>query len=407
MSKPKLYRNKAWLYKMYIVQKNPLAEIARVANCSEGTIYYWMKKLNIPLRKRNDIVYCVQAPYRDREWLYQLYHVQKRDGPEIARMANCCSTTIYNWMNKLNIPRRTSTEVSQALSQSPMWRRKQLEGILRRSQDPGWHRNVAQAAQRRAQDPEYRRKYIEAMQRLAQDSEWHKNVTEAARRRSQNPEWRHNVTQAARRRVQDPKYLEAMRRRWQDPEFRKKHAEAMRRLHQDPAWQKARAEANRRQAQDPAWQKAVAEANRRLALKKRNQGEMTNIEAICHAAFESLGLEFVFEKFIYPYRVDFFFPSHGVIVEAMGKYWHNRPEQQEHDAERKQYLEASGYVVLEWWGPDIKADVYKLIDEELLPLLDQPSRIERPPRGVSRPYRGPHGWQSAVQLSLFDKEPNS
>lgn len=146
------------------------------------------------------------------------------------------------------------------------------------------------------------------------------------------------------------------------------------------------------------------EYNRRLGLKKRNLGEMTSIESICHAAFEALNLEFVFEKFIHPYRVDFFFPSHGLIIEAMGKYWHSRPEQQRHDIERKQFLEACGYTVLEWFGPDIKADVWRLVDEELLPLLDQPSRMERPPRGISRPYQGPHGWKSAIQLYLFDKE---
>jgi len=133
---------------------------------------------------------------------------------------------------------------------------------------------------------------------------------------------------------------------------------------------------------------------------------MTGLEAICHTAFEALGLDFVFEKFIYPYRVDFFFPSHGIIVEAYGKYWHSKPKRRKRDIERKQYLEASGYVVLEWWGPDIKADVWHLIEEELLPLLDQPSRMERPPRGVSKPYRGPHGWRSAIQLSLFGKEPD-
>lgn len=141
-----------------------------------------------------------------------------------------------------------------------------------------------------------------------------------------------------------------------------------------------------------------------MALKKRGHGEMTDIEAICHAAFDSLGLDFVFEKFIHPHRVDFFFPSHGIIVEAMGRYWHSKPSRRKKDAERKQFLEACGYTVLEWWGPDIKADIYKLIDEELLPLLDQPSRMERPPRGVSKPYRGPHGWKSAIQLYLFGKE---
>lgn len=230
------------------------------------------------------------------------------------------------------------------------------------TQNPKWRRAVTEANRHRAKDPEYRKKHGAAMRRLAQDSEWQTAVAEANRRKAQNPEYRKNYIEGRRRMAQNPQWREAMRRR-----------------------------------------------NRRLALKRRRQGEMTDIEAIVYNALQALGLEegkdFDFEVPIKgSYTADFVIYSHNIVLEAYGRYWHTLPGKQEYDAERKQFLGACGYTVLEWWGPDIKADVWKLIDEELLPLLDRPSRIERPPRGVSKPYKGKHGWRSAVQLYLFGKE---
>lgn len=284
--------------------------------------------------------------YQDKDWLHEQYWIHGKSTTDMAKAARCSSSTIATWMEKFDIPRRTRVE----------------------------------GASRKGRDPERLRK-----------------LTEAFRHRSQNPEWLRKVTEARRRRARNPKW-------------RKRHAEAIRRVTQTPEWRKKQAEGVRRRFQDPEYRRKyvvrMQKLNLLLALKKRGLGEMTKIESICHAALETLTLEFVFQKPIKGYIVDFFFPSHNIILEAMGDYWHNLPERHQEDTIRKQLLVACGYTVLEWWEKDIKADVYKLIDEELLPLLDQPSRMERPPRGVSKPYKGPHGWKSATQLYLFGKEPD-
>lgn len=299
--------------------------------------------------------------YRDKDWLYKQYWVRKKSTTEMATLANCGSSTIATWMEKLGIPRRTPIEALRLKAKNPEYLEKMTRAARRRSQDPEWQINVAEGARRRSQDPNWRKRHAAAIRRKARDPEW---------RRRQRAGIRH---------------------KFQDPKFRRKIAERNRRIAQSPKWRKAHA-------------KAMREVNRRRGMKRRNQGEMTDIEAICYAAFESLDLDFVFEKFIKRYRVDFFFPSHGIIVEAMGIYWHQKPKRQRKDAERKEFLEACGYVVLEWAGSDIKADVWQLIEEELLPLLDQPSRMEKPPKGVSKPYKGPRGWKSATQLYLLDED---
>jgi len=327
----KLYQDKAWLYKMHWEQGKSLSEMARIARCSMPTISDWMRKHGIAWRSLAEATRQkhAHALYRDAGWLRELYWAQGKSPSEMAKVAKCSAATILDWMERLDVPRRTNAEANR---------------------------------QRDAQRACYRdRAWLYEMYWKEGKSTCEMAETAGC---SDATIWRWM------------KKLNIPTRSHKDPEYRERYLERWR------------------------------EYNRRLGLKKRNLGEMTCIESICHAAFEALNLGFTFEKFIHPYRVDFFFPSHGVIVEAMGEYWHNRPKQRKHDTERKAFLEASGYTVLEWWGPDIKADVYKLIDEELLPLLDQPSRMERPPRGVSRPYRGPHGWQSAIQLSLFDKEPD-
>lgn len=51
----KLYTDKNWLYDKYHNKKQPIKKIAKICNTSEVTIYNWMKKLNIPKKKKISI----------------------------------------------------------------------------------------------------------------------------------------------------------------------------------------------------------------------------------------------------------------------------------------------------------------------------------------------------------------
>jgi len=41
--------------------------------------------------------------YQDKNWLQQKYTVEKKSTPEIGKILNCSQKTIYNWLKKLNI----------------------------------------------------------------------------------------------------------------------------------------------------------------------------------------------------------------------------------------------------------------------------------------------------------------
>jgi len=45
----KLYQNKGWLYQKYIIEKLAGRKIAKLINCNYKTIYFWLKKFNIPI----------------------------------------------------------------------------------------------------------------------------------------------------------------------------------------------------------------------------------------------------------------------------------------------------------------------------------------------------------------------
>lgn len=50
----KLYRNKEWLYQKYIVDKLSTVKIGKLSRVNSKTILYWLKKYNIPIRSLSE-----------------------------------------------------------------------------------------------------------------------------------------------------------------------------------------------------------------------------------------------------------------------------------------------------------------------------------------------------------------
>ena len=55
MKKERIYKNKTCLYKEYIIKKKPIGQIARESNFAHGTIFMWLEKFNIPRRTKSEI----------------------------------------------------------------------------------------------------------------------------------------------------------------------------------------------------------------------------------------------------------------------------------------------------------------------------------------------------------------
>lgn len=69
--------------------------------------------------------------HKDRNWLCRKYWVEELSMHKIAKICKVANSTIFNWMNKFNIPKRT---ISQALSGEKHWLwkggRKNLNGYI-------------------------------------------------------------------------------------------------------------------------------------------------------------------------------------------------------------------------------------------------------------------------------------
>ena len=106
--------DKEWLYKKYWVEKLSTVEIAKEVGCSYGTVLDWMEKLNIPRRSLSEagkIKTPVKYPeLQDRDWLFRKYWMEELSTFNIAEELGCCPQVVGKAMRRLNIPRRPRSE---------------------------------------------------------------------------------------------------------------------------------------------------------------------------------------------------------------------------------------------------------------------------------------------------------
>jgi len=100
----KIYKDRDWLYKHYVAQGESAPIIAQEAGCTSTTIYNWLRKMNIPLR-------VCDKPYHNRDWLWGHYIELGESAPSIAEKVGCDHSTINNWLHKLDIPIRWHNEL--------------------------------------------------------------------------------------------------------------------------------------------------------------------------------------------------------------------------------------------------------------------------------------------------------
>lgn len=113
MNKIKQYQNKEWLEEKYWKEKLPANQIAKICNVTLLTIYIWMVKYNIPRRSKKEYIslrYNISQQnkkYCDKYWIYKQYWDKKLTLSKIAKLCGVNHVTIYHWMKKFNIPFRS------------------------------------------------------------------------------------------------------------------------------------------------------------------------------------------------------------------------------------------------------------------------------------------------------------
>ena len=99
--KEKLYKSKKWLEEQYIKQGKEAFQIAIEQNCNYGTIFAWLHKLDIPLRRKVKL---------DKDWLIDQYLIKRKSCDKIAKEFGYSTEKIRRSLIYYNIKIRSLSE---------------------------------------------------------------------------------------------------------------------------------------------------------------------------------------------------------------------------------------------------------------------------------------------------------
>jgi len=117
MSKTKRkYRNKDWLEELYTKRRKTIYEIAKLANCSSSTIERYLHKFNIPIQYNKGRAKAEER-YRDKDWLKEQYVDKGKDQEEIANEIGIQQSTISSWLVKFGIKTRNGGPKSNSFEE--------------------------------------------------------------------------------------------------------------------------------------------------------------------------------------------------------------------------------------------------------------------------------------------------
>ena len=87
MKKIKPYKNKKWLQKKYWKEKLSIAKIAKKINISQSTIYKWMKRFNIPRRSISEACIGIKASKKAKRNISKAIHLRTGNHCQLSRKA--------------------------------------------------------------------------------------------------------------------------------------------------------------------------------------------------------------------------------------------------------------------------------------------------------------------------------
>jgi len=111
-----LYRNETWLRDQYLGDVKSVQQMADDIAVPAQTIWYWMQKFDIPRRSRTEAgVLCNGDPenkFHDEEWLRDAYHDKT-----VAQIANDCGvakSSVLASLRRYKIPTRTTCSIASS-----------------------------------------------------------------------------------------------------------------------------------------------------------------------------------------------------------------------------------------------------------------------------------------------------
>jgi 5-methylcytosine-specific restriction endonuclease McrA len=118
------YTSESWLREQYHEKCLTLSDISKKCSVGEKALAYWMGKFGIETREgvtREVLENKADSDIADEEWLSQRYHDDSMSTTEIADELSISRTTVMEWMEYYDIPRRGHDECHPSGKDHPSW----------------------------------------------------------------------------------------------------------------------------------------------------------------------------------------------------------------------------------------------------------------------------------------------
>ena len=111
-----LYTDADWLREQYHEKENSMRQIAEECGVGGTTIRRWMDRHGIE-RRATSGGKRLNGPFTDGDWLREQYHEKEKSALQIAEECGVGDTTIYNWMERHDIERRSLSKAHHVSSE--------------------------------------------------------------------------------------------------------------------------------------------------------------------------------------------------------------------------------------------------------------------------------------------------
>lgn len=125
---PENWKSEEWLRE--IIKTNSCNAVRKAIGVCEKTLYTYLARFNIPRPNRKQATLS-KNPCCTYEWCYEHYINQNLTQRECAKRAGICQQAFANWLNRFNIPIRTSHEYYRRNGGIPLWTRRVIDRLRR------------------------------------------------------------------------------------------------------------------------------------------------------------------------------------------------------------------------------------------------------------------------------------
>lgn len=272
-----------------------------------------------------------------------------------------CSTVIRRETSRKNskefwedpAKRQYYSEMMKEKFKDPNLKKRISESVSKAFQNPDLIERVRKNAIDRWQDPSYKEKTLEAINLKNQDPVYKENHSKASAALWQRSEFKEKMSVV----MGSEEYSEKQRQVWYRPGYREdmisKQKEVWKKLGYkenilaklQEIWNRPGYRENQSQKQaefwsDPENRKKHGEIMSAVFSGDDNKSyKRTSIESAVISMLDSLSMVYEEQKPIGHYLFDLFIPSHNLLIEIQGEFWHSYPRSKSRDASKFTYID--------------------------------------------------------------------